>query len=98
MLPMIIRILSSAFGLATAIASGFAAYYWFLSSKVETEQVDETQASISDAQELHILDAKVGLYYTRLAMDRVSHLNKLAATWSGVAAGLGAITALLGAF
>ena len=60
-----------------------------LSSKVETEQVEETTASINDAQELHILDAKVGLYYMQMAMNTGAHLNKIAATWSGVAAGLG---------
>jgi len=98
MLAMIIRILSTALGMATAVASGFAAYYWFLSSKVESEKLEETTASISDAKELHILDAKVGLYNTQAAMNEASRLNKIAATWSGAAAGLGAITELLGAF
>jgi hypothetical protein len=51
----------TAFSIATALASGFAAWFWFKSSLQDPKIVEETQASISDAQELHILDAKVGI-------------------------------------
>lgn len=95
---MILHILSTTFGLATAIASGFAAYYWLLSSKVDPQVLEPTTASISDAPEMHILDAQVGLIHTHVAFRESSRLNKIAATWSGVAAALGAVTALLSAF
>jgi hypothetical protein len=58
---MALHIVITAFSIATALASGFAAWFWSKSSLQDTNIVEETQASISDAQELHILDAKVGI-------------------------------------
>lgn len=95
---MTLHIAITASSIATALASGFAALFWFKSSVKDPEIVEETQASISDAQELHILDAKVGIYFTQAAMKESSRLNKIAAIWSGIAAALGAVTAILSAF
>ena len=95
---MTLRIAFTAFSIATALASGFAAWFWFKSSLQDPEIVEESQASISDAQELHILDAKVGIYYPQAAMKESARLNKIAAIWSGIAAALGAATAILSAF
>lgn len=95
---MTLHIVITAFSIATALASGFAAWFWFKSSLQDPKIVEETQASISDAQELHILNAKVGIYYTQAAMKESARLNKIAAIWSGIAAALGAATAILSTF
>ena len=95
---MITHILPTVFALATAGASGFAAWFWFASSKVDPEQVEETEASINDYPEMHIMEAKAGVILTHNAMKRSSRLNKIAAAWSGVAAALGAITVIMSAF
>lgn len=95
---MTLHIAITAFSVATVLASGLAAWFWFKSSLQDPVIVEETQASISDAQELHTLDAKVGIYYTQAAMKESARLNKIAAIWSGIAAVLGAATAMLSAF
>lgn len=95
---MINHILCTVFALATAGASGVAAWFWFASSKVNPEEVEETEASINDYPEMHIMEAKVGVILTHNAMNESSRLNKIAAAWSGVAAVLGAITAIMSAF
>jgi hypothetical protein len=82
------HIVITAFSIAAALASGFAAWFWFKSSLQGAEIVEGTQAPISGAQELHILDAKVGIYYTQAAMKESARLNKVAAIWSGIAAAL----------
>lgn len=89
---MIKHILSTVFALGTAGASGVAAWFWFASSKVNPEEVEETEASISDNPAMHILEAKVGVILTHNAMKESSRLKKVAAAWSGVAAALGAVT------
>jgi len=94
---MTTHFLSISFALATAGASGVAAWFWFASSKVDPEEVEETEASINDYPEMHIMEAKVGVILTHSAIKESSRLNKLAATWSGAAAALGAITAIMSA-
>jgi hypothetical protein len=38
------------------------------------------------------------IYFTQAAMKESARLNKIAAIWSGIAAALGAVTAILSAF
>jgi transcription initiation factor TFIIIB Brf1 subunit/transcription initiation factor TFIIB len=79
--------------LGTAVA---AAVLWFRSAMVETPEVEEPVASISDVPEVHIQTAVVNLNNLRTAMDRSANLNKKAAVWTGISALLGAATTIAG--
>lgn len=84
-------------GLLTAVCSGIAAWYWFLSSKQEPEKVNRTSASVDDNVPAHIGDAEAYIYAVHKAYSEASRLNKIASIWSALAAMAGAITAVIAA-
>jgi hypothetical protein len=81
---------------ATAICALVAARYWYLSSRPAPAISDPPDASISDAPEIHILNAQVDVYAVQAALTEASRLNKKAAIWSALAALFGAAAAILG--
>lgn len=81
---------------ATAVCALIAAGYWYLSSRPAPTISEPSDASISDAPELHILSAQVDVCSVQAALAEVSRLNKKAAIWSAIAALFGAVTAILG--
>ncbi len=81
---------------ATAACALIAAGYWYLSSRPAPAINDPPDASISDAVELHVLNAQVDVYGVQAALAEASRLNKKAAIWSAIAALFGAAAAILG--
>lgn len=83
--------------LLAAVVGLYAAWLWWKASKIEMPAYDPPLASISDAPEIHIMDATVRLDegYRRLAIS--GELNAKAARWTAVAAALTAIAVVLGA-
>jgi hypothetical protein len=81
---------------ATAGCALVAARYWYLSSRPAPAFGEQPVASISDAPELHILNAQVDVYSVQVALAEASQLNKKAAVWSAIAALFGATAAILG--
>jgi predicted transglutaminase-like protease len=75
-----------------------AAYYWFRSSLATPVESSDIAASISDNEALYILDARVSVDSLRNTLAESSQLNKKAAIWSGAAAILGALAALVSLF
>jgi hypothetical protein len=83
------------FSFATMICAFVASYYWYRSSHPTPSQVPESQASISDSPEQHIMTAQVEIYYIRDALMEASALNAKAAKWSAWAAGVGGLAAMV---
>jgi hypothetical protein len=81
---------------ATAVCALIAARYWYLSSRPTPALNDLPDASISDAPELHIMNAQADVYEVQAALAEASRLNKSAAVWSAIAALFGAAAAILG--
>lgn len=92
------RAITIAFAIATLGAAIFAAVLWFRSAMIETPEVEEPVASISDVPEVHIQTAVVNLNNLQTAMDSSAKLNKKAAVWTGISALLGAATTVAGAW
>lgn len=88
----------SALALATAFCSGLAAWYWWRSSRQEIIENEELDTSITDDPAGHILSARVEIGDLQSVLRESSRLNKIAATWSALAAGFAAVAALLSAF
>jgi hypothetical protein len=80
----------------TAACALVAAGYWYLSSRPAPAIGDPPVASISDAPELHIMNAQSDVYAFQAALAETSRLNKKAAVWSAIAALFGAAAAILG--
>jgi hypothetical protein len=92
------HVIISALALAIALCSGAAAYYWLLSSRQNAVAKEPPTASIGDNPEEHILAARVNIDALEAALLESSRLNKIAATWSALAAGFATAAALLSAF
>lgn len=90
------RTITIAFAIATLGTAIVAAVLWFRSAMIETPEVEEPVASISDVPEVHIQTAVVNLNNLRTAMDSSAKLNKKAAVWTGISALLGAATTVAG--
>jgi len=80
---------------ATAACALIAANYWYLSSRPTPAISDPPVASISDAPELHIMNAQSEVYGFQAALAEASRLNKKAAVCSAIAALFGAAAAIL---
>lgn len=92
------HLIISALALVTALCSGIAAYYWWLSSRQKPVASEPPVASIGDNPEEHILVAHVNVDALEAALLESSRLNKIAAKWSALAAGFATVAALLSAF
>ena len=91
------QIVTLILGLLTAVCSGIAAWYWFLSSRQHLEEIERTTASVSDNVPAHLGDAEAYIYSVHKAYSEASRLNKIASIWSGIAACAGAVTAVVAA-
>jgi len=94
----IVHLAISVLALATAVCSGFAAWYWWCSSRQKVIENEPLNPSIGDNPELHILTAQVDIGNLQSALRESSRLNKIAATWSALAAGFAAVAAILSTF
>jgi hypothetical protein len=95
-LMIFLRVAYVSCSLGTALAAFVAAEYWYLSSRPTPKMTVPPIASISDNPELHVLGAQVDIMGIRSALCEASQLNKKAAIWSGIAALLGGVSAVLG--
>ena len=95
--PSAMRYMASASALGTAACSALAAYYWYLSSRHNAVLTDPPLASISDNPEEHVLTVQVNASALQAALSESSRLNKIAATWSALAAAFATIAAILAA-
>jgi len=93
-----LHLLAAVAALATAICSGFAAWYWYESSQQDAVLVESPTPSIDDAPQVHQLSTQVNVFKLQAALSESSRLNKTAAKWSALAAACATITAILSAF
>lgn len=78
-----------------AMVSGlWASFLWWKASRFELPQTPPTNASISDAPELYIMDAQVELNNLIEAYKQSSAINKKAAFWTAVSVLLAAFAPL----
>ena len=82
------KIAAVVFAVAGLVCAVVAATYWFRASREYPAQSD---VSISDAPELHLLNTKVSI-------GKAGKLNAKAAIWTGIAAPLSAAASILGLF
>jgi hypothetical protein len=72
-------------GSILAMVSGlWASFLWWQASRFEMPFTSPPTASVSDAPELHILDAQVELNNLIQAYKQSSTLNKRAALWTAI--------------
>jgi Flp pilus assembly protein CpaB len=95
---MYMHLIVSVLALATALCSAVAAYYWRLASRPQGDVVEPPDAAIEDNPAMHILVAHVNTDLLGTALLESSRLNKIAATWSALAAAFATVAALLSAF
>ncbi|MES2221671.1 MAG: hypothetical protein V4587_11975 [Acidobacteriota bacterium] len=92
------RVLVLSFALATLGFGVMAAVYWWRSSALDVPLLPAPDASISDAPEQHHLTTSVNLDALFMAGLEAAALNRTAAGLTAIAALLGAITTVIGAF
>ena len=96
-LALALKALTLAAGVAAAGVGWWASRLWLRASKVEIDySPPAVEVSHEDNPALGILDAQVMGYATHAAYNSSACLNAIAARWTGRAAILTGVTALLG--
>lgn len=95
-LALAIKGLALLAGVAAALIAWRAARLWMKASKVEIESFTEPPTSIGDDPGGHVLNAYVQVFHTQEAFHKSAVLNASAARWTGWAAILTGVAAVLG--